>query len=114
MFKKKDKEINNNTIRIARGTYTLSKMPENNLKKTYQKMEKRFSISPCKYKIPEWFTIKFIDKGNETAEFLSSFNDGNGYPLVYKKKFLKLLKKYKVNFEEIEDNTYKIIIKSHE
>jgi len=111
MFNRKDKEIIDNTKRIAKGTYILYSMPEKTFIETYQRMEKSNAKSPCKYKLPEWFTIKFIDKENKTAEFLGSFNDGNGYPLVYKDKFLKLLKKYHVNFEEMEDNTYKIIRK---
>ncbi len=114
MFKKKDQEIKNNTMRIAKGTFMLSQMPDSLFTSTYKKMEKQNKKSPCKYELPNWFNIKFIKKENEIYEFQGSFTDGNGYPLVYKKDFLRLLKKNKVNIEQLDENTYKIIRKSHE
>ena len=108
MFKRKDKQILEDTKRIAKGTFVLSAMDENMFTKTYQGMEKSKAESPCKYHIPDWFTIKLIPKDKKTYEFLGSFTDGNGYPIVYKDEFFKILKKFRVDFEEIEENTYKI------
>lgn len=109
MFKFKEKEIKNNTSRIARGTYMLSTMPNEEFISLYKKMKEKRMNTKAKYKLPDWFTIIFKSTENNTHKFIGSFTDGNGYPLVYKKDLLKILKKLKVKYEQIDEDTYKII-----
>ena len=108
MFKLKDKIIKNNTKRIAKGTYALATMPDDQIEVIFKRMEKSKLQKAAKYKLPEWFSIEFIPKEDDICEFVGSFSDGDGYPLVYKNDFLELLTKYKVNYEELKNNTYKI------
>ena len=111
MFKRKDKKILENTKRIARGTFFLSVMPNTKFITIYKRKEKEKVENPCPYQIPDWFTIKFIEKDKDICEFLGSFHEGEGYPLVYKKNFLKELKKFRVFYEQIDNETYKILRK---
>ena len=114
MFSKKNKDIINDTNRIARGTFLLSIMKDEIFVSTYKQKEELKMQNPAEYHLPDWFTIKFIKDKNNTHQFVGSFTDGNGYPIVYKKEFLKVLKKLRVKIEQLDSDTYKIIRKSHE
>jgi len=109
MFGFKDRIILKQTRKIAAGTYALAKMDNKQFIAIYKRMEKRNAKSPCEYHLPDWFTIKIIPFEKDKAEFHGSFISGEEYPIVYKSLFLKELKKYHVYFEEIDENTYKII-----
>ena len=107
----RNREIKNNTKRIANGTTTLAFMSDRQFTSFYKRMEAKKLKNPCKYKIAEWFTIKFIEKENDEYEFCGSFVDGDTFPLVYKDQFLKILKKNHVYHKEIKKNVYKIVRK---
>ena len=111
MFKKKDKEITMNTIRIARGTSVLASMSNQSFISTYKKMEARKVPNPAEYHLPDWFTIKFRQHDKDVYEFIGSFNEGDVYPLVYKNDFLKILRKNKIEIQQIDEDIYKIIRK---
>ena len=111
MFKKKDKEITMNTVRIARGTSVLATMSDKLFISTYKKMEARKASNPAEYHLPDWFTIKFKRQDKDIYEFIGSFNEGDVYPLVYKKDFLKILRKNKIEIQQIDEDIYKIIRK---
>ena len=96
----KNREIKENTKRIAFGTNTLSLMPEKNFIFIYKKMEKQ-GLKAEDYEIPNWFNIRFIPEEKDIYQFVGSFNDGNGYPLVYKKDFLRILTRLEVKYEQI-------------
>ena len=109
MFNLRDKTIKNNTKRIAKGTFVLATMPNDKIEAIFKRMEKSKLKKAAKYKLPDWFTIQFVEQEKDIYAFIGSYSDGNGYPLVYKEDFLKQLTKYHIEFEELEDNTYKII-----
>ncbi len=107
----KDREILSATRRIARGTFVLANMDDKQFTAIYKSMERNKIKSPCKYKIPEWFTIKIVPIEKDKSEFQGSFIEDDGFPIIYKSVFLKELKKYHVYFEETKENAYKIVRK---
>ena len=109
MFNKKNKRIIANTMNLARGTYLLSILPNDEFTTLYKAMEAKKVENPSEYKIPDWFTIQFVDGNKKDVYiFLGSFHEGKKYPIVYKELFIEEMKRYKINFKELKDNKYKI------